>query len=439
MTATRANTGANWMPRALVVGGGIAGPAVALFLKRIGVEVTVFEARSAYEEEGGGLSLTPNGLNVLQELGLAEQVLALGARVPEIAFRRANGELLTRYRNGRIEDHGMPSVALARARLHRVLLEALHREGISTEYGRSLEAVSHEGDGVAVRFEDGTWVHGDFVVGADGTHSRTRRFVLGGAPVSEYTGVVAVGGFLPVGASVLSEARERAAINITLGSSGSFGYCNTHPDGERWAWWSRIARSEIPGRAELASLMRGPLARELREMHGDWHEPIPTLLRNTSELLATPIHEIPTLPRWWRGRIVLVGDAVHAMSPHAGVGASIALEDALYLAMKLREEAAVAKGRSFAPQAAFERYEVGRRGRAEAAVRHGRRSAPGLKPLGPVSTWLRDRALGLVLSKVGERSLDWLYGYRLPWSEAPVHHRAGLSVRPAHPPPAGRA
>jgi len=120
------------------------------------------------------------------------------------------------------------------------------------------------------------------------------------------------------------------------------------------------------------------------------------------------IYDIQTLPVWHRDRVVLIGDAAHAVSPNAGQGASMALEDAIYLAKVLRESHGNHEG-------AFARFERDRKSRVERIVAEGRRRSSDKKSVSPFESALRNAMLAVFFNLFGERSQDWLYRYRIDW------------------------
>ena len=126
----------------------------------------------------------------------------------------------------------------------------------------------------------------------------------------------------------------------------------------------------------------------------------------TATIAPLNLLDVAHLPRWWRGRVVLIGDGAHAMSPHSGQGASVALEDAICLAKRLRDETALG--------AAFAGFERERRRRAERIVAFGRRSGDSKKTHGPLATWLQSIALPLFIRLAGF-SQSWMQGYRVQW------------------------
>src|SRR5579864_2254284 len=172
--------------RALVVGGGIAGPSVALFLARVGIESVVVEAYPRCGEVGGGFQIAPNGLRVLAELGLAQQLLAEGHPCSDLCFRNHRGRIIGVVRT---REAG-PGVNVLRSVLHRLLREELDRRGIEIHYEKRLSSVATAGHEVVATFEDGTTEVGDFLVGADGVRSRVRACLQPDAAEPRDTGMI---------------------------------------------------------------------------------------------------------------------------------------------------------------------------------------------------------------------------------------------------------
>lgn len=163
--------------RALVIGCGIAGPVVALALRRRGIDATVHEARPTPSDDAGAfLNVAPNGVNALRELGLEGVVERAGAVCRAFRFYNHRGHTLGGFDlSGDEARYGAAQYVLRRGELTRGLREAALARGVQVEFGRRLQAVHDTGAGVAVRFEDGTGAEGDLLVGCDGVHSPTRR------------------------------------------------------------------------------------------------------------------------------------------------------------------------------------------------------------------------------------------------------------------------
>lgn len=389
--------------KVLIAGGGIAGPACALFLRRAGIAVTVFEARRDRDTVGGGLSLSPNGMNVLDALCLADAVQARGTPARENWFRSARGRVLAHYDNGS-RGYGRSAVNLRRADLHWLLVSALRDMGGEVLTGKRVSHVAATATKVTTTCTDGHTETGDLLVGADGLHSGVRVAMWPNGPTPHYVGVVAVGGFTPLVRLPMLPDRSRVALNFTFGREGMFGYGGARPD--EVMWWCNIWREEPLSAQEIAELKASRAGSELSRMFGEYHQPVPSLLVESEDLVALNIYDMPSLPDWHDGRTILIGDAAHAVSPNSGQGAALALEDAQLLATLL----VAADGDH---SRAFPEFERRRRARAERVMREGRRRAHDKKRRSAIGAAVRNGMLAVVLRLFGERSHDWLYRYRV--------------------------
>jgi 2-polyprenyl-6-methoxyphenol hydroxylase-like FAD-dependent oxidoreductase len=144
------------------------------------------------------------------------------------------------------------------------------------------------------------------------------------------------------------------------------------------------------------------IKRHLLKFHAGWHDPIPRLLEAAENITVTATLDVATLPTWWRGRVLLIGDAAHATSPHAGQGASLALEDAMRLGRIMRD------GQEL--DVTFQTFENERRPRAERIVAFARRNGNQKGEFSPLGAWFRDQMLRLLI-RANARGMNWMYGY----------------------------
>jgi 2-polyprenyl-6-methoxyphenol hydroxylase-like FAD-dependent oxidoreductase len=376
--------------RALVIGGGIAGPAAALFLQRGGIEPLIFEAHPEPAAAGGGFNIAPNGMRVMRALGLGDQVAAAGAPSSEFVFRNRTGRVI-----GRIDlARSGVGVTIRRAAFHRILLEETARRGLATAYGKRLIRIDNGPDAVVAHFDDGTSVEGDVLLAADGVHSRVRGLMLPAHARPRYTGVIGVGGFSE-SASVGPFPPEAAhQLTFTVGPRLQFGYATlSYPD-PQWGWWTHLPQERELAREALQAVTDDELRARVMDAFRGWSGPIDALVSTTPRIMRTAIYDVPSIPAWHAGRVMLLGDAAHAMSPAGGQGASLALEDAMIVGRGL------AKGRPFAD--VFAGTESRLRARAERMVRRAAENdARQLKSIGPFGQWIRDRLFPLFAPVIG--------------------------------------
>jgi 2-polyprenyl-6-methoxyphenol hydroxylase-like FAD-dependent oxidoreductase len=338
-------------PRAIVVGAGIAGLASARALEGLGYEVRVLERHPQLRSEGAGLTLWPNAVRALEAIGLGDVVEECGHRVSEAVTLTPRGELLATVPLRRIERRFGPLIGVHRGDLLRALAGRL-RTGV--EYAAGTRWLDGE------LYANGERLDAELIVGADGIGSATRGAVAPGiapraAGYAAWRGVAASGELTP------SPASE------TIGRGKRFGLLPL--SGERTYWFAVLAGDRPDA--------------DLQDEFAAWHEPIAQVLAATPEAARTylHLHDLPSLPRWHRGRVVLVGDAAHAMTPNLGQGAAQALEGVAVLADRLRVEPL--------PDA-LAAYERARKPRAERIVRRSRAIGRVAQASNPLAACLRD-------------------------------------------------
>lgn len=391
----------------LVVGGGIAGPSIALFLKKAGFQPVVFEGHPRASDIGGGLQVAPNGMRVLGQLGLAAPLLKEGVESAEFSFENQSGKVLARIPNGAASRYGLPSVFISRAVLHATLLHELEREKIPIHYSKRLQGFVSNGCSVTAEFADGSHAEGAILIGADGIHSQVRRIAFPEASSPFYTGLMVVGGFAKDEALRPLDAKRQSRAHMIYGLNGFFGYgYHDAADPTTVMWWSHQQQSEEPSAEELRSVNSDVLRERLIDQHRGWAEPVPTILRSARRILWGPIYDLPDLKAWSRDRVVLIGDAAHAISPHAGQGVSLALEDALCLAKGLRN--------SSYPEA-FASYQAARQVRVAKLIAEARKRGDAKHTLTPGAAKVRDFILGTFLRLRGKRIFDEAYDYVIAW------------------------
>ncbi|MFC8717827.1 FAD-dependent oxidoreductase [Kitasatospora sp. NPDC057198] len=372
--------------RAVVIGAGVAGAASAIALRRIGAEVTVYEA---YPDPAGPvgafLSLAVNGLRALESLGCLEAVRAAGFEVDRQLMWSGRGKRLGDVPRGRSADDPLRSVTLMRADLVAALRAEAVRLGARIVVGERLAA---PGEGAADGPADEAVAGADLVVGADGLRSTVRRMLDPAGPRPAYAGLYGVAGI----ARGVPEAGPGRTFNMTFGRRGAFAHLPA-PDGTVW-WSAQIADPVAPAEIRLG-------AEELAEVFAA--EAAPRRILGATERIdaATLFHVLPPVPRRQDGRCVLVGDAAHPVG--AGQGASMALEDAIALARALHAE----PDRP-AALAAFDRERADRAGKLARTAAANRNA----KTAGPLASLVREAVMPLVFTRVYTRSTDWLYDYR---------------------------
>jgi 2-polyprenyl-6-methoxyphenol hydroxylase-like FAD-dependent oxidoreductase len=333
--------------RILVVGAGIAGLATAAALQRNGHRVTIVEERTDLSS-GAGISIWPNALAALDEIGLGDAVRASGGRVSAGAMRWRDGSWLRHPSPERMTRAlGEPLVVIRRAVLMGVLTDALTDGTI--ESGCPVTELVATGTGVRITLDDGTTHEADGVVGADGVGSVVARHLNGAMPHS-YAGYTAWRG-------VADHSLDPDLSGETIGPGTEFGHV---PLGPEHTYWFGTERSP-----EGLSAPDGEL-NYLRSKYSDWADPIPALLAATdpADVLRNDLYDRAEARQWARGGVVLVGDAAHPMRPHLGQGGCQGLEDAAILARFVELEDDL--------PSAFARFAEFRRPRVRSLIRESR-------------------------------------------------------------------
>ena len=311
--------------RVLVVGGGPAGTTAAIALRARGLEPEIVEIEPVWAPLGVGLMLQGPPLRALRSIGLIDACVAAGFAHDEVTMMTARGDVIGVSRSPHVAGPEYPpSVAMSRPALHRVLSERVIADGIPVRLGLTVDAFELRDDGVGVTFSDGSSSSFDLVVGADGLHSRVRALAFPDAPEPELTGQT-------IWRTTVRRPEDRRTYPIIFGPGGKLGLVPVSED-ELYVYLLQTSPTgERPATSEWADLLRGHMAgynEEVDRIREEVVDPGRVDYRALQALLVPP--------PWHRGRVVLIGDAVHTTTPHLAYGVGMAIEDSIVLA----EEAA---------------------------------------------------------------------------------------------------
>ncbi|KFG98194.1 monooxygenase [Burkholderia paludis] len=395
----------NKVRHALIAGSGIAGPVVALALARAGIRSTLYESYAASADGiGAGLMVSPNGLEALKIVGVDAALRAVSQPIAHMAMADARGKVLTRFDG----LEGMqPGRVVYRSDLYRVLRDAVVAAGIPIVHGKRLVSASEAADGVQVSFADGSHASGDILIGADGIRSTVRGLIDPGAPAPRYAGTLGFGALAPLDTLRIPSG----TMTFVFGRHAFLGYW-ADPD-RGICWFGNLPHATPASMEAIREIPSTQWLAQLRELYRDDY-PAQTLLRHTApaQLFAPIASELmPPVPRWHSGRMVLVGDAVHAPSSSSGQGASLAIESAIQLARCLRDIPT--------PSLAFARYEQLRRERVEAISAAAARTNT-RKALGPLGKAIMHVVMPIALKTVFNpmKMLGSVHAYRIDWDAA---------------------
>lgn len=376
-------------------------------VQKAGHEAVVHEAyeQSAGLEHGIYLGVAVNGLDALRAVEADRVVTGAGFPSGRMQFYSGTGKKLGEMLMGPELSDGTVTHTIRRSDLYLGLYQEVVDRGIRIEHGKKLVgAEALAGGGVVARFADGSSAEGDVLVGADGVHSATRAIIDPANPGPRYTGLGNTGGF----ARTVPLEVEPGSYVMVWGRNCFFGY-TVSPDGEIW-WFANPPDRAEPSRAQLRALTAEQLRTRLIGLLAPDRSPGAAIVAASEDFKLSNQYDLPSVPTWHRDRMIVIGDAAHAVSPASGQGVSLAAEDAVTLGRCLRD-------RDDVPEA-LALYEGLRRERVERVVKWGS-GMNNTKKQGLAGRILRDLILPIVLKR-GSRpeemhKMSWLFEHHLDW------------------------
>jgi FAD-dependent urate hydroxylase len=341
----------------IIVGAGMGGLTAALALRQAGYGVEIYDRAPVLAPAGAGVSLWSNGIKVLNRLGLGAAVRAIGGPMQHMSYVSKAGDLLTRFSlQPLIEAVGQRPYPVARTDLQRMLLDAVGPEHV--RLGASCVAVEQGPERATAVFADGQRASGDLVLGADGTHSIIRSFVLGERVERRYVGYVNFNG-------LVEQNEDLAPLDTWVTFVGDHKRASLMPvGGGRFYFFFDVPLERgVPA-------VQADVAAELAHHFAGWAAPVQRLIQrlDPARVRRAEIFDIEPLTRLVRGRVALLGDAAHSTAPDLGQGGCQAMEDAWVLANALLTT-------DLGVEDALSRYEAARRERAaDIIVRARKRS-----------------------------------------------------------------
>jgi salicylate hydroxylase len=380
-----------------IVGGGIGGLTLAASLLRQSISVQIFEQDTELREIGAGVAIGGNATRLLQRLGI--DLAQVANMPPALEFRSWNdGGLIWSHPIGEWyrQEVGAPFLTLHRGTLQRLLAAAVPPECIRLNH--RLVGLSDEPAGVRLHFEDGDDVVAGVVAGVDGVHSTARRYVCGDVgPV--HSGEIGFRGVIPVETS--PDLPNPTSLHIWCGPGTHVVYYGMD-SGELVNLLAVYRPDRLPAWTALSDRVPATRDQALSVFRAySWDRRILDLVRNIEgDMSFWALVDLPRLPRWSRGRVMLLGDAAHAPLPHQGQGAGQAIEDAYALGALLAEGGLTDYG------SAFQAFENLRKRRAWMVQAYSRAAGRAYKFLGDAAT-VRDATLPSLPQRIG-----WIHRYR---------------------------
>jgi salicylate hydroxylase len=336
--------------RIAVVGAGIGGLTLAIALRRLGIDVDIYEQTAELREVGAAVALSANGTRVFEQFGLMPRLASHWAEVDALVWRDGrSGHLIGRHPVGQPyrRRFGAPYVGIHRADLQAVLSSAVGLEHI--HLSKRLVDIDDRGARASLVFDDGSRADADLVIGADGARSVVRRWMLG-YDDALYSGCSGFRGIVPM--DRVPSLPDPTALQFWMGPGGHLLH---YPMGNGLINFLLVERHPTPW-PEREWLMPAAEGEQLRHFAG-WHPAVVEMITAAPVSNRWGLFHRPPLGRWTKGRVTLLGDAAHQLAPHHGQGANQSIEDAVVLADCLVQ----AGTRPL--DAALARYEMLRRGR----------------------------------------------------------------------------
>lgn len=308
----------------LVVGGGISGMCAAIQLRKRGCDVDMIEVDPHWRIDGAGITINAACLRALKEIGVLDEVMAQGACTDDLTIAAPNGHVVAVVPTQRIAGPEIPSGGgILRPVLAAILAKATKASGTRVRLGVTYTTLEQRGSDVHVAFTDGTQARYDLVVAADGVMSKTRALLLPDAPVPRFTGQGSWRAVVPRhpsvnGVTLYMGKTTKAGVNpVSKDEMYLFAVDHQDSDGHipQETWYARMVA--------LLREFSGPVG-ELRDG-----------LNAQSRIVYRPLHNLLVPAPWHVGRVVFIGDTMHATTPHLAAGAGMGVEDAIVLAEEL--------------------------------------------------------------------------------------------------------
>lgn len=365
-----------------------------------GIETAVYEIRPEPTTLGGAVNIPSNGLRLLDRMGILSQLELRASSASQLKVHSMGGAILADLdmAGWSREQTGFGFMRALRTDLMDVLLEEANKQNIPVHFSKDTTKIVETDTEINVTFSDGTQASADLLLGCDGIHSAVRRLHVNPSLTPEYTGFSNMFTILPT--SSLSEQHRSVepALHGLLTNEGLLGVMPCTASGDHLYWfYSREVpvpagddnRSgwEAHGKMEVEGF-KDSLKRVLQSSQGSWADQLREIVQKTETIKFYPIYRLPLSSSWSTKRCLVMGDAAHAMPPHAGQGTSMALEDVFLLSRLLEDSERPLSD-------VLSKYSDVRRPRVEAIARASIENGNVRKDVGPWALKMKEYALGL--------------------------------------------
>lgn len=366
-----------------IIGGGIAGLTFARCLTTKNYDIHIFEKKEQFGEIGAAISVFPNALCVMDELGLLEEILNNSGQFKKVYLKTDKGTILSKSE----PKSDYPVICIHRAGLHRILLKNID-DNLYNNY--SLKDLSPLENGqISLSFDNGETKVFDAVIGADGIHSVVRKHIINdGEPIfrgyNVWRGVVKTNFDIGYASETFGKGQRVGIVPIKDGVYGWWATCNEvymqddNPEGTK---------------------------DKLNRLFGDWHYPISDLINNTENIIKNSLIDRKPHRGWTHGNVTLIGDAAHPSTPNLGQGGCMAIEGAYILAKSIQKYGLTKK--------AFDRYEELQYPRSEDIMNESLKLGKIGQITNPILIALRNFAFKVMPSSVAMKMIDKYFSYRV--------------------------
>lgn len=366
-----------------IIGGGIAGLTFARCLSNSDYDIHIFEKKPVFGEIGAAISVFPNALCVMDEIGLLNSVLGTSGKFENVYLKKDSGSILSK--SSPSSDY--PVICIHRADLHKILLTDIKA---SLHINSGVKNFKNLDDGtVEVVFENGNSSVFDAVIGADGLHSVTRKHVINDQkPIFRgyniWRGVVKTNFDIGYASETYGKGQRVGIVPIKNGVYGWWATCN-----------EEFLQDDSPEGTKP----------KLKRLFGDWHYPIPELIENTEVILKNSLSDRLPQKGWAKGNIILIGDAAHPTTPNLGQGGCMAIEGAYLLAKCISKYGLSSK--------AYSIYEKHQFPRSKEIVNESLKLGKIGQTANPALIALRNFFFKITPSSVAMRMIDKYFSYRV--------------------------